>query len=274
VVKMLGLYQPPESLWLFDNQTLSVDGTVFPPPDPVKGSKTLTPGPDQFALWVKQNVVAGRPVIVATRTRGNYWADYDHIIPFYGMCYNSLSQLEDTDQFIMTDNYGSRLAHTPADPTFYAAFKQCNYTGCIMNDYWNLGVAVGPLEAPPGLYYPVKIVIDGWSDTTAANGEPGASSNTNAVAKYTLTISGLTPHVSYKVYRTTGLFDNYQIPQSADALGQACTLQGVAKCKTATFTAKADTVQFFSLRKYGAYLPLGSFSPSGITYFLVVRTSR
>jgi len=39
-----------------------------------------------------------------------------------------------------------------------------------MNDYWDLGVAVGPLDAPAGLYYPVKIAITGWSDNSKVSG--------------------------------------------------------------------------------------------------------
>jgi len=41
---MLGLYQPPESSWLFDNQTLKADGNTLVPPKPVLGgTNTLTP---------------------------------------------------------------------------------------------------------------------------------------------------------------------------------------------------------------------------------------
>lgn len=44
--------------------------------------------------------------------------------------------------------------------------------GCIPNDYWDMGVAVGPLNVPPGVYYPVKLVITGWSDGSSVSSGP------------------------------------------------------------------------------------------------------
>lgn len=38
--------------------------------------------------------------------------------------------------------------------------------GCIPNDYYDMGVAVGPLNVPANVYYPVKLQITGWSDGT------------------------------------------------------------------------------------------------------------
>jgi len=35
VAKMLGLYQPPDSYWYMDNQTLSATKTLSPPPSSV-----------------------------------------------------------------------------------------------------------------------------------------------------------------------------------------------------------------------------------------------
>lgn len=34
----------------------------------------------QFALWVKQKIVSGQPVIVAMRIKGGSYQDYDHIM--------------------------------------------------------------------------------------------------------------------------------------------------------------------------------------------------
>jgi len=34
----------------------------------------------QFALWVKQKIVSGQPVIVAMRIKGGTDQDYDHIM--------------------------------------------------------------------------------------------------------------------------------------------------------------------------------------------------
>jgi len=41
--------------------------------------------------------------------------------------------------------------------------------GCIPNDFQDMGVAVGPLNVPANLYYPVKIAITGWSDGSAVS---------------------------------------------------------------------------------------------------------
>lgn len=46
--------------------------------------------------------------------------------------------------------------------------------GCIPNDYWDMGVAVGPLNVPPSVYYPVKLVITGWSDGSSVSSGPWA----------------------------------------------------------------------------------------------------
>jgi hypothetical protein len=34
----------------------------------------------QFALWIKQNVIAGRPVIAGFRLKYGTYEDYDHIM--------------------------------------------------------------------------------------------------------------------------------------------------------------------------------------------------
>jgi hypothetical protein len=36
--------------------------------------------PVQFAVWMKQNIVAGRPVIGGFRVSGGGYEDYDHIM--------------------------------------------------------------------------------------------------------------------------------------------------------------------------------------------------
>lgn len=41
--------------------------------------------------------------------------------------------------------------------------------GCIPSDFWDLGVAVGPLNVPSNLYYPVKLVITRWSDGSSVS---------------------------------------------------------------------------------------------------------
>jgi len=50
------------------------------------------------------------------------------------------------------------------------AAGQTPAAGCIPTDYNNHGVAIGPLKAPAGMYYPVKLVITGWSDGSDVSG--------------------------------------------------------------------------------------------------------
>lgn len=45
--------------------------------------------------------------------------------------------------------------------------------GCIPNDYWDMGVAVGPLNVPAGLYFPARITIRGWSDGSSVSDVDG-----------------------------------------------------------------------------------------------------
>lgn len=71
--------------------------------------------------------------------------------------------------------------------------------------------------------------------------EPGEYSTSSATASYSLTVSALTAGQKYTVYRTTGLFAGFRIPQSAAALAATCTAQG-ANCKSISFTATATSM--------------------------------
>jgi hypothetical protein len=71
--------------------------------------------------------------------------------------------------------------------------------------------------------------------------EPGEFGTTSATASYSLTVSGLTAGQTYTVYRTTGLFAGFKIPQSAAALAATCTAQG-SGCKSISFTATAKSM--------------------------------
>jgi hypothetical protein len=73
------------------------------------------------------------------------------------------------------------------------------------------------------------------------NMEPGEYGTTSATASYSLTVSALTAGQKYTVYRTTGLFAGFKIPQSAAALAAVCTAQA-AGCRSISFTATASSM--------------------------------
>lgn len=101
-------------------------------------------------------------------------------------------------------------------------------------------------------------------DDTQVAGEPGERRATAATASYTATVSGLTVGVTYRLYRTTGLFAGYTIPQSAADLASTCATQG-AGCRSITFTATAPSMVFSQASKGTpeAAAELGQFSASG-----------
>jgi hypothetical protein len=73
------------------------------------------------------------------------------------------------------------------------------------------------------------------------SGEPGEGRTTTATAAYTATVSGLTAGQNYRLYRTTGLFNGFTIPQRAADLAATCTAQG-AGCSSISFTATGPSM--------------------------------
>jgi hypothetical protein len=58
--------------------------------------------------------------------------------------------------------------HPPVHHLFHG-LQGCGYTGCIPSDYWDMGVAVGPLNVPTNTYFPVRLTIRGWSDGSSVS---------------------------------------------------------------------------------------------------------
>lgn len=82
------------------------------------------------------------------------------------------------------------------------------------------------------------------ASATQVLGEPGEHAPTTATASYSLTVLGLTTGATYKLYRTTGLFEGYQVPQSTTALSSVCTAQGPSRCTSISFVATRPVMTF------------------------------
>lgn len=94
------------------------------------------------------------------------------------------------------------------------------------------------------------------------SGEPGENKVTAATASYKLIVSGLTAGTAYRLYRTTGFFNQFRIPQSAAALASTCTAQG-ANCRSISFTASANSMTFTHASTGSGTVALGQFQATG-----------
>ena len=182
-------------------------------------------GTAPFLAWVKKNVVAGNPVVIAVFTNSYVFygdsgatagsIEYDHIVPVHSI--SSMHPLSDTayypdDTLTLSDNglYGTG---TPAGSpyNFKYAFGQFPRTRAQANattgpvyslplNTQNFGVALTgvkdtyretvPVRVKTNVNYEIPEIVDG--------------SNTRPVAKnitLTVTVSGLKPGVPYKLYR-------------------------------------------------------------------------
>lgn len=98
---------------------------------------------------------------------------------------------------------------------------------------------------------------------TQTSYEPAeGAASTSATAAYSLTIKGLTVGQTYRVYRTTGLFSSYQIPQSAANLATACAAQG-SNCRSIDFTATATSQSVSEASVGTGSTALGRFNARG-----------
>lgn len=92
--------------------------------------------------------------------------------------------------------------------------------------------------------------------------EPGENRVTTATASYKLIVSSLTAGRAYRLYRTTGFFNNFRIPQSAAALASTCAAQG-ANCQSISFTASASSMTFTHASTGSGTVALGQFQATG-----------
>lgn len=182
-------------------------------------------GTTPYLAWVKRNVVAGNPVVIAVFTNSYVFygdsgatvgdAAYDHIVPVHSI--SSTHPLSDTayypdDALTLSDNglYGN---DTPSGSpyNFKYAFAQFPRTRAQANAMTgpvyslplntpNYGIAFTGVKDTYGEAVPVRVkmsvnyeipeIVDG------GNTRPAAKSIT-----LTVTVSGLKPGVPYKLYR-------------------------------------------------------------------------
>lgn len=108
----LGLDLPPSSYWDNSNQTLNYATATSSSSWPYQNNKVGFTSPDApaFLAWVKKQIIAGRPVMVAVRLQAipfffNPDPLFDHIVPFFGVCATDVSvtaALANADSFNLT----------------------------------------------------------------------------------------------------------------------------------------------------------------------------
>jgi hypothetical protein len=95
----LALDTPSSNFWGHENQT-SVKNAI------------PTPYAPAFVEWIKRQIIAGRPVMVGLRLRYYTDAEYDHLVPFWGVCSNNVSSVaalnSNADGFSLTTDYAVR----------------------------------------------------------------------------------------------------------------------------------------------------------------------
>jgi hypothetical protein len=93
--------------------------------------------------------------------------------------------------------------------------------------------------------------------------EPGEYATTIATtASYSLAVSGLTAGQTYRLYRTTGLFAGFTIPQSASVLAATCASQGT-NCCSIPFIATGASAVFNQTSTGTGTTQLGQFPARG-----------
>lgn len=85
---------------------------------PVSGNTVgySQPTAAQFLEWAKQQITAGRPVIIGLRMKGYTDSYYDHIVPFWGVCSSDVRPtaplINETDAFSLTADLAVSAAVT------------------------------------------------------------------------------------------------------------------------------------------------------------------
>lgn len=73
---------------------------------------TTNPPASAFVEWMKRQIIAGRPLLVAVRLKGIDDPWYDHIVPFWGTCSGDVSPtaalVPATDSFDLSTDFGVR----------------------------------------------------------------------------------------------------------------------------------------------------------------------
>jgi hypothetical protein len=180
--------------------------------DPEEWQSSSRPQFQGFAVWTKNHLASGHPVIFgAYLTDGFGDPDYDHIMPATGIRYESLASYAASDELTYTDNYGHAIVRPIG--TLSATRVTCGYSsaqgGCIPSEI-DYGVAVKGIIDRQGATLPVSIAVPGDSEPNVTRG--GSPVPMNA----TVTASKLTARATYALLR----YDNREnVPSNATAAG-------------------------------------------------------
>lgn len=115
----LAFDMPASSYWDYFNQSLRYASGGSRTVWPYGRSNTVgypTPPATDFVQWVKRQIIAGRPLMVAVRLPKAVLNDavYDHIIPFWGVCSGDVGVTaalnSATDGFSLSTDFGVSCA--------------------------------------------------------------------------------------------------------------------------------------------------------------------
>ncbi|KAF6264096.1 hypothetical protein COO60DRAFT_271757 [Scenedesmus sp. NREL 46B-D3] len=227
--------------------------------------------PTSYMRWVKQQIIAGRAVVFGARLEGgedDEW--YDHIMPAYGVSYDSVTagQYDARDRLLWTDDFGNLANKSMLDPSFFAAQYKCQmpedtFIGCIPTGAPTFATAMGGLHDSNNLLLPIRLIMSGWSDGSNPAREPIVKTHTVS-ARYRLAFkpsAKVKPGQRISIYRcdrsangSGGLPPN---PTSGSQLTRA-------GCRSWSFTMGASTPSQLSHRT------LGVLRSNSVVYFVAV----
>ncbi len=191
-----------------------------------------TPGPANtaaFLTWVKSRVLLGQPVIIGVYTNEYRFnndpdptagqSEYDHIVTVTGvksrhpMTLPAVYYADDTltleDHGIWTNASGtSQYRFSYAFAGFPATRRQANrQTGpvySLANDEANYGIAITGVTDPQRLTLPVRVSTN-RNDESPAMRDGATTRPAPMPLRLTVSVSGLKPLVSYRLYRYSSL---------------------------------------------------------------------
>ncbi|WP_394849591.1 C39 family peptidase [Pendulispora brunnea] len=209
--------------------------------------KTSAPQFQQFATWLKGQMVQGHPVIFAAYLSESSDLEYDHIMPAVGIDFRRASGYDAQDTLSFNTNFGGRVRRTfgASWGTRQSCINDSNAGGCIPQgvDY---GIAVLGITDRKRATLPVRLVM-------ARNAEPNVSLGESAeTMQTTVTVSGLTKGRSYALLR----YDKAKnVPTDAMAAGFLASKYD----KRVDFTATGNT-----------WAESDTFDSDGVAYYRCV----
>uniref|UniRef100_A0A383WD23 Peptidase C39-like domain-containing protein n=1 Tax=Tetradesmus obliquus TaxID=3088 RepID=A0A383WD23_TETOB len=229
--------------------------------------------PTSYMRWMKQQIIAGRAAIFGARLQdGEDDAWYDHIMPAYGIYYDSSTagQYDARDTLTWTDNYGTVANKTMSDESFYAEQYNCEmpqdtYSGCIPLGADTFATAMGGLLDARKLFLPLRLIITGWSNGAEADSEPRVNTNPPASARYRLAFqpgANVRPGNKFAVHRCDRAANGSGGPPANPTDASQLAAAG---CRSWDFTMNSSTLPQLSHRA------LGVLWSNSIVYFVATR---